>query len=117
MTATLSRRSALTTTQSFGVGVCLSLPQIKQLVNEVTAKAKPAKAAAAAAADSEVDGNGNEKKTEPEPKDAADVDVESAARPSSSLRSGLLQLRPLFVKPYLRLSLWVYLLNFCVLLG
>lgn len=116
MTATLSRRSTLTTTQSSGVGVCLSLPQIKQLVNEVTAKAKPAKAAAAAA-DSEVDGNGNEKKTEPEPKDAVDVDVESAARPSSSLRSGLLQLRPLFVKPYLRLSLWVYLLNFCVLLG
>ncbi|EDV45422.2 synaptic vesicle glycoprotein 2B [Drosophila erecta] len=35
----------------------------------------------------------------------------------SSLRSGLTQLRPLFTKPYLALSLWVYLLNFCVLLG
>jgi len=29
----------------------------------------------------------------------------------------LSQLRPLFTKPYLGLSLWVYLLNFCVLLG
>lgn len=93
-----------------GVGGCL---QIKELVNEVTAKSKPAKAA-----DSELAGNVNEKKTEPELKDTVDVvDVESTARPSSSVRSGLLQLRPLFVKPYLRLSLWVYLLNFCVLLG
>lgn len=93
------------------MGGCLFSSQIKELANEVTAKAKPAKAAA----DSKVDGN--EKETEPEPKDVVDVDVESAARPSSSLRSGLLQLRPLFVKPYLLLSLWVYLLNFCVLLG
>ncbi|KAM8721416.1 hypothetical protein ACLKA7_007311 [Drosophila subpalustris] len=45
------------------------------------------------------------------------VDVQLASKPKSSLRSGLLQLRPLFVKPYLGLSLWVYLLNFCVLLG
>ncbi|KAH8386508.1 hypothetical protein KR093_000904, partial [Drosophila rubida] len=46
-------------------------------------------------------------------------DVEQAAgkKSKSSLRSGLVQMRPLFVKPYLGLSLWVYLLNFCVLLG
>lgn len=30
---------------------------------------------------------------------------------------GLAQLRPLFVKPYLRLSIQVYLLNFCILMG
>ncbi|XP_030378173.1 synaptic vesicle glycoprotein 2B [Scaptodrosophila lebanonensis] len=40
-----------------------------------------------------------------------------ADKPQSSLRAGLAQLRPLFVKPYLGLSLSVYLLNFCVLLG
>ncbi|XP_043866438.1 uncharacterized protein LOC6586922 isoform X2 [Drosophila mojavensis] len=46
-----------------------------------------------------------------------DADVELASKPKSSLHRGLLQLRPLFVKPYLGLSLLVYLLNFCVLLG
>ncbi|KAH8416781.1 hypothetical protein KR222_004083, partial [Zaprionus bogoriensis] len=80
---------------------------IKVLANEVAAKAAP------------TDGSG--KPSEPGHKELdGEVDVESGAKAStatSSLRSGLLQLRPLFVKPYLRLSLWVYLLNFCVLLG
>ncbi|KAI8034523.1 hypothetical protein M5D96_012710 [Drosophila gunungcola] len=44
-------------------------------------------------------------------------DPESQDSKKSSLRSGFTQLRPLFTKPYLGLSLWVYLLNFCVLLG
>ncbi|XP_037727027.1 synaptic vesicle glycoprotein 2C [Drosophila subpulchrella] len=44
-------------------------------------------------------------------------DPECQDAKKSSLRSGLTQLRPLFTKPYLSLSLWVYLLNFCVLLG
>lgn len=87
------------------------LPQIKELASEVTTKAKPANAAAGDANDAD----GNVKKTETELKDVADV--EAAERPKSSLRSGLAQLRPLFVKPYLRLSLYVYLLNFCCLLG
>ncbi|XP_017030530.1 synaptic vesicle glycoprotein 2B [Drosophila kikkawai] len=37
--------------------------------------------------------------------------------PELKKTSGFSQLRPLFTKPYLGLSLWVYLLNFCVLLG
>lgn len=86
------------------------LPQIKELASEVTAKATPANAAAG-----DNDADGNVKKTETEQKDVADV--EAAGHPKSSLRSGLQQLRPLFVKPYLRLSLYVYLLNFCCLLG
>ncbi|XP_032582255.1 synaptic vesicle glycoprotein 2B [Drosophila sechellia] len=44
-------------------------------------------------------------------------DPENQDSKKSSLRSGFTQLRPLFTKPYLGLSLWVYLLNFCVLLG
>ncbi|KAH8366605.1 hypothetical protein KR084_006463 [Drosophila pseudotakahashii] len=44
-------------------------------------------------------------------------DPEKQDAKKSSLRSGFTQLRPLFTKPYLTLSLWVYLLNFCVLLG
>ncbi|XP_017006672.2 synaptic vesicle glycoprotein 2B [Drosophila takahashii] len=44
-------------------------------------------------------------------------DPEKQDAKKSSLRSGFTQLRPLFTKPYLGLSLWVYLLNFCVLLG
>ncbi|XP_017139071.2 synaptic vesicle glycoprotein 2B [Drosophila miranda] len=48
---------------------------------------------------------------------AAPVDPELAAVAKSGLSAGLSQLRPLFTKPYLGLSLWVYLLNFCVLLG
>ncbi|XP_002133644.2 synaptic vesicle glycoprotein 2C [Drosophila pseudoobscura] len=48
---------------------------------------------------------------------AAPVDPELATVAKSGLSAGLSQLRPLFTKPYLGLSLWVYLLNFCVLLG
>ncbi|KAH8305510.1 hypothetical protein KR044_002231, partial [Drosophila immigrans] len=64
--------------------------------------------------------------TKPTPADSnlklpeSDVEQTPAAggkEAKSSLRLGLLQLRPLFVKPFLGLSLWVYLLNFCVLLG
>ncbi|XP_017067450.1 synaptic vesicle glycoprotein 2C [Drosophila eugracilis] len=44
-------------------------------------------------------------------------DPEGQKSKKSSLSAGLTQLRPLFTKPYLSLSLWVYLLNFCVLLG
>ncbi|EDW82762.1 uncharacterized protein Dwil_GK10168 [Drosophila willistoni] len=54
--------------------------------------------------DPELGNNKNENISEKDPK-------------ASSLRSGFTQLRPLFTKPYLGLSLWVYLLNFCVLLG
>lgn len=99
-----------TNNRSFGDTPSI-LPQIKELASEVTTKAKPANAAA----DDANDADGNVKKTETEQKDVADV--EAAERPKSSLRSGLAQLRPLFVKPYLRLSLYVYLLNFCCLLG
>ncbi|XP_017087429.2 synaptic vesicle glycoprotein 2B [Drosophila bipectinata] len=45
-----------------------------------------------------------------------DQDPEQASKPAKK-SSGFSQLRPLFRKPYLGLSLWVYLLNFCVLLG
>ncbi|EDX00847.1 synaptic vesicle glycoprotein 2B [Drosophila yakuba] len=57
--------------------------------------------------------------TEEKPPTECDVvqDPESQDSKKSSLRSGFTQLRPLFTKPYLSLSLWVYLLNFCVLLG
>ncbi|XP_030567036.1 synaptic vesicle glycoprotein 2C [Drosophila novamexicana] len=75
---------------------------IKQLANEVPAKPEPKLDVVDKSQPKEV---------------AAEADVELANRPRSSLHSGLLQLRPLFVKPYLGLSLWVYLLNFCVLLG
>ncbi|XP_034489631.1 synaptic vesicle glycoprotein 2B [Drosophila innubila] len=70
---------------------------IKELASEVAVKPKP--------------------KEDTVKESAVEVDVELASKPKSSLRLGLLQLRPLFVKPYLGLSLWVYLLNFCVLLG
>ncbi|KAH8246065.1 hypothetical protein KR026_004157 [Drosophila bipectinata] len=45
-----------------------------------------------------------------------DQDPEQASKLAKK-PSGFSQLRPLFRKPYLGLSLWVYLLNFCVLLG
>ncbi|KAH8420479.1 hypothetical protein KR009_010804, partial [Drosophila setifemur] len=44
-------------------------------------------------------------------------DPEQAGSKPAKKSSGFTQLRPLFTKPYLGLSLWVYLLNFCVLLG
>ncbi|KAH8250439.1 hypothetical protein KR038_006545 [Drosophila bunnanda] len=45
-------------------------------------------------------------------------DAEQGSKAASMKKtSGFSQLRPLFTKPYLGLSLWVYLLNFCVLLG
>ncbi|EDW00207.1 synaptic vesicle glycoprotein 2C [Drosophila grimshawi] len=69
---------------------------IKQLANEVPAKPNPQQPIS----DPESEPNKGQLKVA-----------------KSSLHSGLLQLRPLFVKPYLSLSLMVYLLNFCVLLG
>ncbi|KAH8289692.1 hypothetical protein KR054_009506 [Drosophila jambulina] len=46
-------------------------------------------------------------------------DAEQGSKAAMTMKktSGFSQLRPLFTKPYLGLSLWVYLLNFCVLLG
>ncbi|KAH8244978.1 hypothetical protein KR032_003469, partial [Drosophila birchii] len=44
-------------------------------------------------------------------------DAEQGSKAAVKKPSGFSQLRPLFTKPYLGLSLWVYLLNFCVLLG
>ncbi|XP_017872285.1 PREDICTED: synaptic vesicle glycoprotein 2B [Drosophila arizonae] len=80
---------------------------IKELANELSPKSD-------AQQPEQTSGSGKPAVDKALPKDA---DVELASKPKSSLHRGLLQLRPLFVKPYLGLSLLVYLLNFCVLLG
>ncbi|XP_060663971.1 uncharacterized protein LOC132796726 [Drosophila nasuta] len=81
---------------------------IKELASEVAAKSTPP-------TDSNLKLPEQQQQQQQQQKES---DVEQAAgKAKSSLRSGLVQLRPLFVKPYLGLSLWVYLLNFCVLLG
>lgn len=91
------------------LGGFFSNSQIKELANEQSPKSD------AQQLEQTVDtANGKTAVDKAQPKDA---DVELASKPKSSLHLGLLQLRPLFVKPYLGLSLLVYLLNFCVLLG
>ncbi|KAH8325428.1 hypothetical protein KR067_011423 [Drosophila pandora] len=73
---------------------------IKLLANEVIVPVKKHKAIA-----------------EVKSSEVKDQDPEQASTKPAKKPSGVSQLRPLFRKPYLGLSLWVYLLNFCVLLG
>ncbi|KAH8273498.1 hypothetical protein KR018_008219, partial [Drosophila ironensis] len=78
--------------------------QIKVLANEMMVPLKKDKT------------QGAEIKLPIESSETKDQDVEQAEKPPKKA-GGMTQLRPLFTKPYLGLSCWVYLLNFCVLLG
>jgi len=83
-----------------------NIKQIKLLANEVIVPEKRHKKGEVVPAEVKI------------PIESAETqDPECQDAKKSSLRSGFTQLRPLFTKPYLGLSLWVYLLNFCVLLG